>query len=416
MVEHQAVMDYLAGALRRMRLNLSVFGPEEQLEDADLGLRALLGLREDYHSLARAFFRMMKPKTVYKLMDPFLCSYIFFALPQRGRTVVVGPYLTRDLTGEAVLEMTEKLGLPLHMARQLTDFYATLPVFADTSMLMALISTMGDTLWGGVDAFETIDLNREDSAPLPMAGDAAIMEENQLAMRMKYIEARYYYENQMIDAVSKGMLQRVERITSHISQLNFEQRMTDPLRNAKNYCIICNTLLRKAAERGGVHPLHVDRISSQYAVQIENKASTEGCIQLISEMFRSYCRLVRSHAISQYSAPVQKALIYMEENLSGDLGLQTLAAALQLSPGYLSELFHREVGHTVVQHLTELRMKHALHLLQTTQLQVQNVAQLCGIPDANYFSKLFRKHHGLTPRQYRQNLSPRRAEGVKGDK
>ncbi|MBE5793997.1 MAG: helix-turn-helix domain-containing protein [Clostridiales bacterium] len=415
-MEHQAVMDFLAGTLRRMRLNLSIFEPEEPLEMADLGLRALLGLREDYHSLARAFFRMMKPKTVYKLMDPFLCSYLFFAMPNSTRTVVVGPYLTSDLTNEAVLEMTERLGLPLQMASQMTEFYASLPVFEDTAMLMALISTMGDTLWGGVDAFETIDLNRDTGVPLPIANDVAAMEENQLTMRMKYIEARYDYENQMIDAVAKGMIQRVELITSHISQLNFEQRMADPLRNAKNYCIICNTLLRKAAEKGGVHPLHVDRISSQYAVQIENKATTEGCVQLIGEMFRAYCRLVRSHAISQYSAPVQKALVYMEENLSGELGLQTLAEVLQLSPGYLSELFHREVGQTVVQHITELRMKHAQHLLQTTQLQVQNVAQLCGIADANYFSKLFRKYHSMTPRQYKQRLTLPMAETSRSDK
>ncbi|MBP3648739.1 MAG: helix-turn-helix transcriptional regulator [Clostridia bacterium] len=415
-MKHQAVMDFLASSLRRMRLNLFIFGAEESLEMADLGLRALLGLQEDYQSLAQAFFRMMRPKTVYKLMDLFLCNYIFFALPEDDRTVVVGPYLTGDPTNEAVLEMTEHLGLPLHMAPQMTEYYASLPVFEDSAMLMALISTMGDTLWGGVDAFETIDLNREGSMPLPISHDGTAMEENQLLMRMKYIETRYDYENQMIDAVAKGMIHRVDLITGHISQLNFVQRMADPLRNAKNYCIICNTLLRKAAEKGGVHPLHVDRISSQYAVQIENKATTEGCVQMIGEMFRAYCRLVRSHAVSQYSAPVQKALVYMEENLSGDLGLQTLADAMQLTPGYLSELFHREVGRTVVQHITDLRMKHALHLLQTTQLQVQNVAQLCGIADANYFSKLFRKHHGMTPRQYRQRISLPIADAGKIDK
>lgn len=415
-MEHQVVMDYLAGALRRMRLQLLLIGREEPLEQVDRGLRAMLGLDAEYQALESTFFRLMQPKTIYHLMDPMGCNYLFFALPEEERTVVVGPYLTRDLTNEAVLEMTEQLGLPLQLSRQLSDFYASLPVFADTSVLMALISTLGETLWGQVDTFETIDLNRGPLSPQSMPVNPAVLEEGQLALRMKSIQTRYDYENAMIEAVSKGLLQRVELITSHISQLNFEQRMADPLRNVKNYCIICNTLLRKAAEQGGVHPLHVDRISSQYAVQIENKATTDGCIQLIGEMFRAYCRLVRSHAISQYSAQVQKALVYIEENLSGDLGLQSLADALQLSPGYLSELFHRETGHTVVQHITNQRMKHALHLLKTTQLQIQHVAQLCGIPDANYFSKLFRKHHGVTPRQFRQSLSPHVADSVKAEK
>ena len=415
-MKHQAVMDYLANTLRRMRLQLLLVNREESLEKVDLGLRAMLGLHAEYETLSSVFFRQKQPQTIYHLMDPMGCNYIFFALPEEDCTVVVGPYLTRDLTNEAVLEMAEQLGLPLQMARQFSDFFASLPVFADTSMLMALVSTMGETLWGRVDAFETIDLHRGPVSPQTATLSPAAMEEGQLAMRMRAIEARYDYENEMIEAVSKGLLQRVELITGHISQLNFEQRMADPLRNVKNYCIICNTLLRKAAEKGGVHPLHVDRISSQYAIQIENKATTESCIQLIGEMFRAYCRLVRSHAISQYSAPVQKALVFIDEDLSGDLSLQSLADALSLSPGYLSELFHRETGHTVIQHITNQRMKHALHLLKTTQLQVQHVAQLCGVPDANYFSKLFRKHHGVTPRQYRQSLSLHPAEAGRIDK
>ncbi len=401
-MEHQAVMDFLAGALRRMRLQLLLISPETPAGDMDFGLRSMLGLEGEYRQLRQLFFRQTSPKTVYKLMDPFECSYIFFALPgdEARRTVLIGPYMTADLTRETVLEKTEQLGLPLQFARHLTDFYASLPVFVDTSMLMALISTLGETLWGGVDAFESVDLNR-DAASLPLSGDGSAMEENRLLMEMKTIETRYEYENEMMNAVSQGLYQRVERITAHISRLNFEQRMADPLRNTKNYCIICNTLLRKAAERGGVHPLHVDRISSQYAVKIENKATPEGCVELIGEMFRVYCRLVRSHAIGQHSAPVQKALVYMQENLSGELGLKALAEELGLAPGYLSSLFHREVGQTLTQYITDLRMKHAMQLLTTTQLQVQHVAQLCGIPDANYFSKLFRKQYGVTPKQLR---------------
>lgn len=406
---HQAEMNYLAGVLKRLQLKMELMEPDDPVEDVDFGLRQLLGLKDEYHSLVQVFFRLMKPKTVYRLMDFFGCGYIFFALPGETTTAVIGPYLTADRTEEDVLETVEELALPLSMARQLRDYYASLPVFVDTTPLMAMVSAMGETLWGSVDAFETIDLNRS-AAPLTQPVEDACLTAHQLEAHMNHIKIRYDYENDMMDAVSKGLLQRVERITSHISQLNFEKRMADPLRNTKNYCIICNTLLRKAAERGGVHPVHIDRISSQYAIQIENKATPEDCTALIAEMFRAYCRLVRTHAISQYSAPVQKALLFIEENLSGELGLQMLAEELNLAPGYLSGLFHREVGRTVTEHINQLRMKHALHLLKTTQLQVQNVAHLCGIPDANYFGKLFHKQYGVTPRQYRQSLMPRAGE------
>ncbi len=412
-MEHQEVMAFLTAALGKLRIRLVMLSPQDRLEQVDNGLRALLGLWGEYETLRQAFFRTVRSRTVYRLMDAFGCGYVFFALPEEQRTVVIGPYLTEAVTEEELLETVETLGLPLQYARSLTEFYAPLPVLTDTSTLMALITTMEETLWGGVEAFETIDLNRDGALPLAMELPNSLTEAEQLAVQMKTMQTRYDAENQMMEAVSKGLLHRVEQIAAHISELSFEKRMADPLRNTKNYCIICNTLLRKAAEQGGVHPVHVDRVSSRYAVQIENNATTEGCIRLIGEMFRTYCRLVRSHAISQYCAPVQKAIIYMEENLSGDLGLQTLAEALQLTPGYLSALFHREVGQTITQYITELRMKQALHLLKTTRLQVQNVAQLCGVSDANYFTKLFRSWYGVTPRRYRQSLV--RAGGSGGE-
>lgn len=398
-----AIMEYLSSAFGRMRLRFTLVSPGDPLSGIDSGLRAMLGLDEEYGRMHEVLFARTEPGTVRRLTDAFDCRYLFFTLPgdAAGRVAVVGPYLTGSLSREWVLEKTEQLGLPLVFARQLTEFYASQPVIVDTSMLLALISALGDTLWGSATSFETVDLNRAAVPILPR--DTAAVEENRILMEMKNIELRYHHENSMMDAVSKGLLQQVEWINEHVTGLSFEPRTADPLRNTKNYCIICNTLLRKAAEKGGVHPLHVDRVSSRYAEQIETKATPEDCVRLIGEMFRGYCRLVRSHATGQYSAPVQNALFYMEENLSGDLGLKKLAQVLNLSPGYLSGLFHREMGKTVTQHVTDLRMNHALHLLTTTQLQVQHVAQLCGIPDANYFSKLFRKRYGTTPHRYRRH-------------
>lgn len=194
---------------------------------------------------------------------------------------------------------------------------------------------------------------------------------------------------------------------SSVSQLNYQHRTADPLRNMKNYCIICNTLLRKAAQQGGVHPLYLDRLSGDYARRIENAPTLEKGNALIGEMIRAYCRLVRTRADMQHSVAVQKALAYIDANLSGELSLNGLAKMLQLSPGYLSTLFHRETGVTLAAHIISQRMKTALRLLQTTRLQIQTVAQLSGFPDPNYFGKLFKRFYGVTPGQYRrEQLGP----------
>ena len=51
-------------------------------------------------------------------------------------------------------------------------------------------------------------------------------------------------------------------------------------------------------------------------------------------------------------------------------------------------------------------MEHALFLLNSTNMQIQTIAQYCGIPDVNYFTKTFKKYIGKTPKEYREEFVP----------
>lgn len=122
---------------------------------------------------------------------------------------------------------------------------------------------------------------------------------------------------------------------------------------------------------------------------------------LMREMFRSYCKLVRKHAIRHYSLIIQKTLLLIDSDLSTDLSLSSLAKQQSISPAYLSSLFKKETGKTVSEYIREKRIQFAANLLSTTHLQVQTVALHCGIMDVQYFSKLFKKQMGKTPKEYR---------------
>lgn len=83
---------------------------------------------------------------------------------------------------------------------------------------------------------------------------------------MEQVERRYELEEQMIHAVSLGDMTILDKFSS---PRFISRRLADPVRNWKNYCIIMNTILRKAAQQGGVHPYDLDRVSSQFAEKIE---------------------------------------------------------------------------------------------------------------------------------------------------
>ena len=218
---------------------------------------------------------------------------------------------------------------------------------------------------------------------------------------MKLVEARYRYENELMEMVAQGQTHRAEAVTMSFYPQKLQQRLSDTLRNMKNYLIIGNTLMRKAAERGGVHPVYLDSVSSDFARKIENLPGLENGQALMEAMAGTYSRLVREHSVKQYSPIVQNAVTYIEMWLANDLSLGALASVLNVNASYLSALFRRETGQTVTEYVTRKRMQTGAHLLCTTQLQVQTVAQHCGIFDVNYFTKLFKKYYNLTPTQFR---------------
>jgi len=119
------------------------------------------------------------------------------------------------------------------------------------------------------------------------------------------------------------------------------------------------------------------------------------------DMFRSYCRLVRKHSMRGFTPLVQKTMLIIDSDLASELTLSSLARAQGVSPGYLATIFKRETSKTVSEYVRERRIKHAEHLLRTTDLQIQTIALHCGILDVQYFSKLFKRECGTTPKEYR---------------
>lgn len=363
---------------------------------------SVFGDRDDLFWLKPYILRAEK-NTFYRLSDSFGCTYVFVLLPDYAEKTffIVGPYFTAEHTTETLLEKAEQVGISPKLAIQLKDYYAGIPYLAEGSPIFAMLDSLGDVMFKGAQNFNLIDVDKEKvSSPSPITVWENHPEED-MDQKRQIMEKRYARENELMRAVSLGLVSKAEMIFSDIKVMNFDQRLSDPVRNLKNYGIIMNTLLRKAAEQGGVHPLYLDSVSSDFAQKIEQVLDVIDVQKLMSEMFRSYCRLVRKHSMKDYSPPIQRTIILIDSDLSADLTLSTLAKAQGVSPSYLSALFHREVGTTLTDFVNAKRVKLAMQLLKTTSLQVQTIAQHCGIVDVHYFSRIFKKYSKTTPKAYR---------------
>ena len=392
--------DVLTKMLIRVR-TASLSASAEQLIDRALALLADHVYKKN--ACLEEYFGHPEPKTLYNVTDPFGLSYLYMLLPENdGETVlVIGPFATEIKTTEALLEIEERLGIPPKLHKLFFDYITSVPVLPSPQYLLVTVEAFAEKIWSS--PITILDKNRENETPVspintPGTGD---MPDNTL-IDMSIMERRYQFENEMMQAVSSGQISKADLILGSFSDETFEKRLPDSLRNFKNYCIIMNTLLRKAAESGGVHPIYLDSVSSDFALQIERLPTTADGKNLMREMFRSYCRLVRKHSMKDYSPLIRKAVILIESDLSASLSLRSIAEALGVSPGYLSTAFKKETGSTITEFILKKRMKHAAHLLRTTSLQIQTVALHCGIMDVQYFSKIFKKSVGKTPKEFRE--------------
>lgn len=401
----QAELDLLINILRNFHIN-TVFlteGAELQAK-ADLGLRDFLGMKSDYENLFS--IKNIESNTVYKITDTFYCCYIFIVLPDRPEktALVIGPFTNIEITKQMLLQAAEDYDIIPEVFSQIEKYFTNIPVLTNESTLFAILNAFGERLWGSIENFR-IKSAKQTASKAEIEKNfkrlnAQPSEDANLSIQT--LEMRYAKENDLLDAVAKGMVNKAELMLSDTSRTKPEQRIADPVRSFKNYTIILNTLLRKAAEKGGVHPLHIDTLSSDFAKRIELINSLEAGAALQKEMARSYATLVRDHSVKQYTHPVRQIILNIEYDLTADLTLKKFARMLNLNPSYLSALFKKETGMTLTDFVTKKRIEHAADLLSSTGLQIQTVAQQCGILDVNYFTKAFKKVYKVTPSEYRR--------------
>lgn len=93
---------------------------------------------------------------------------------------------------------------------------------------------------------------------------------------------------------------------------------------------------------------------------------------------------------------------YLDEHYTEELSLDWLAEQFFISKYYLSREFKKEFGTTIIQYILAKKITNAKELLRYSNASIEKIAQLCGIDDASYFNKIFKKMEGCTASEYRK--------------
>lgn len=400
-------LSFLQNILKNMQVNASVVSePFKNIPVFDLGIRNIAFPDLNHDIYTRDFCRTCKPNILYRAYDEYHFNYIFMLLPNQKipSYLIIGPYTLKPFTDTEILDKVQHFAIPVDQFWNFKNCYARVPLVSDSSIFFTIINSFAERLWGSMDNYVLKDLISlgESSNNMMLSSDDYPSDE--LSNAMALLEGKYAAENELMQLISHGQLHKIEMYFNQIDFRSEVQRLADPVRNAKNYAIILNTLFRKATEEGGVHPIHIDKISSIFAKKIEMQTSEKGISMLFKEMARKYALTVMNHSLKGYSKIVRRVMIQVDTDLASDLSLSAQASLLDVNPNYLSTVFKKETGHTLTEYVTGKRIEHAVFLLNSTSMQIQTIAQYCGIPDICYFTKTFKKIVGKTPTEYKNNI------------
>lgn len=102
---------------------------------------------------------------------------------------------------------------------------------------------------------------------------------------------------------------------------------------------------------------------------------------------------------------IQEAARYIYQHHRDPIRLEDAADAGHLSPTYFSKRFRQVTGMGFKEYLTHVRLMDGMELLRTTGMSVTEVALTCGFSDGNYFGDVFKRVQGVSPSQFRKNVS-----------
>lgn len=242
-----------------------------------------------------------------------------------------------------------------------------------------------------------------------------LTEENirQLSQKIEYIVADSIRKKSYRSAIlnSKHIEEYIlaalkDQSTSKISHL-FEHKLPDMnLRpnDAKDCCIILvNLLFNYLRKMEYPYP----KLDENEIEAIDYVNFLKNVSQLYSYTYQLYLDFLqftsrKVDGAKVYAEQIKKHIInhYAEDSLS----VESIAAELHLTPAYVGSIFKQYENINIISYINDYRIKKASEILSDNTLTVSQVGRKVGIPDPNYFTRLFKRSKGITPTEFRSIL------------
>lgn len=199
----------------------------------------------------------------------------------------------------------------------------------------------------------------------------------------------------LLEALSEAKEEEMEAAAAAIGQY-IQSRKMEMSGNLRDYYWSILSALRKIAVS-----LQNDGFSVDLHTMVYHCREISKLQKYLEDESHKTLKLIQEYHYNNAGVRIQAIKKYISENYSKNITLTDVGEVLYSSPYYISRIFKQETGMNLIDYINEVRITQAKELLKDPHYKVYEVAEMVGVPDSHYFSRLFKKMTGLSPKEYR---------------
>lgn len=263
----------------------------------------------------------------------------------------------------------------------------------------------------GTSAMELTEKLRECQGSLEYKsyiGNNSIIQYSDLNSFFRYDDysALEKYQKQLLESIKSGNNELVKVATSNIAKyVNTNNINLNYLKNFYYSTLSSINNIRISVLAVDADKKHEEgRDIASLLKLIEKCDSVDELNSLLEEVSVRIASRVNSFNNKSLKLILRKAIDYIHEHYNEQVTLNEVAEHIYVSTFYISRMFKKELGISFVDYLNDVRIEKAKELLKDVKYKTYEVAELVGIPDPHYFSKIFKKYAGMTPSEYKESM------------
>lgn len=194
----------------------------------------------------------------------------------------------------------------------------------------------------------------------------------------------------------QNMLKFVDK---YYNSLRFELS-EDPIQKIKyNVVVLITRISNELLKTSLIDNLTIYSMGEMFISGIDKMENDDEIFQSLKACLLKYVDVIKDKKV--YSSHVQQILQIINRNIYDDISVLEICNTLYLDPSYLSTLFKKEFGISMKEHIQNKRIEETQLLLKYTDVTISEIAKLLNFCTVGYFTKVFKKHVGSTPKEYR---------------